>query len=39
MFDFLKWVDTLLDKSELIEEDAEKIGHKIKGKIRKRFFE
>ena len=33
----LHWVDKLLDKSELTEEDAERIGHKIKHEIRKRF--
>ena len=33
----LHWVDILLSKSELTEEDAERIGHKIKSKIRKRL--
>lgn len=30
-------VGKILSKSELTEEDAEEIGHKIKGEIRKRF--
>ncbi|MBI2543347.1 MAG: hypothetical protein HYW24_04120 [Candidatus Aenigmarchaeota archaeon] len=29
--------EKLLSKSNLTEDDAERIGHKIKGKIRKRF--
>mgnify|MGYP001581843333 CR=1 FL=1 len=33
----LYWVDVLLSKSELTEEDAERIGHKIKSKIGKRI--
>ena len=33
----LHWIDKLLEKSELIEEDAERIGHKIKREVRKRF--
>jgi len=33
----LHWIDKLLEKSELTEEDAERIGHKIKREIRKRF--
>ena len=33
----LHWIDKLLEKSELAEEDAERIGHKIKHEIRKRF--
>lgn len=33
----LHWMDILLSESELTEEDAEKIGHKIKSKIRKRL--
>ena len=33
----LHWIDNLLEKSELTEEDAERIGHKIKREIRKRF--
>lgn len=33
----LHWIDTLLEKSGLTEEDAERIGHKIKHEIRKRF--
>jgi len=33
----LHWIDKLLEKSELSEEDAERIGHKIKHEIRKRF--
>ncbi|MBI5227894.1 hypothetical protein HY988_04875 [Candidatus Micrarchaeota archaeon] len=33
----LKWMDKLLEKSELTEEDAERIGHKIKNEISKRF--
>ncbi len=31
------WMDKLLKKSTLTEKDAEKIGHKIKHEIRKRF--
>lgn len=33
----LHWIDALLEKSELTEDDAERIGHKIKRNIRKRF--
>lgn len=33
----LEIMEKILSKSELTEEDAEIIGHKIKGKIRKRF--
>ena len=33
----LELMDKLLAKSELTEEDAEIIGHKIKAEIRKRF--
>ncbi len=33
----LHWMDVLLSKSRLTEEDAEEIGHKIKKEIRKRF--
>lgn len=33
----LHWIERLLEKSELTEEDAERIGHKIKREIRKRF--
>lgn len=35
----LHWIDILLNKSELTEEDAERIGHKIKEKIGKRLSE
>lgn len=31
------WIDVMLAKSELTEADAERIGHKIKHEIRKRF--
>lgn len=34
----LHWIDILLNESELTEEDAEKIGHKIKSNIRKRLL-
>ena len=33
----LHWIDVLLENSELTEEDAERIGHKLKHEIRKRF--
>lgn len=33
----LHWIDILLEKSELTDEDAERIGHKIKHEMRKRF--
>lgn len=35
----LHWMDELLKNSELTEEDAERIGHKVKAEIRKRFYE
>ncbi len=35
----LHWMDEVLKNSKLTEEDAERIGHKIKGEIRKRFSE
>jgi hypothetical protein len=35
----LHYVDELLRNSKFTEEDAEQIGHKIKGEIRKRFYE
>ncbi len=35
----LHWMDTLLEKSEFTEKDAEEIGHKIKGEILKRFLQ
>ncbi len=35
----LHWMDLLLNKSNLTENDAEEIGHKIKKEIRKRFPE
>ena len=34
----LHWMDKLLEKSKLTEEDADNIGHKIKGEILKRFI-
>jgi Mn-dependent DtxR family transcriptional regulator len=34
----IKLVDELLSKSELTEDDAETIGHKIKHEIRKRLW-
>ncbi len=34
----LHWMDTLLEKSEFTERDAEVIGHKVKGAILKRFM-
>ena len=34
----IKWMDKALSKSELTEEDAEIIGHKIKHEIRKRLW-
>lgn len=33
----LNWIDALLEKSQLTDDDAERIGHKIKHEIRKRF--
>ena len=33
----LHWMDRLVTKSELTEEDIDRIGHKIKGEILKRF--
>ncbi len=33
----LEFMEKVLAKSKLTEDDAEKIGHKIKGEIRKRF--
>ena len=33
----LHWMDEVLKRSELTEEDAERIGHKIKHEIAKRF--
>jgi len=33
----LHWMDEVLKKSEVSEEDAEKIGHGIKSKILERF--
>ncbi len=33
----IHWVDEVLKRSTLTEEEAEKIGHKIKHQIRKRF--
>ena len=33
----LHWTDKLLERSTMTEKDAEKIGHKIKHQIRKRF--
>lgn len=33
----IELAEKLLSKSELTEEDAERIGHGIKGKIRRRF--
>ncbi len=33
----LHWIDKVLAKSELTEKDADKLGHKIKGEILKRF--
>ena len=34
----LHWMDEVLRKSKLTEEDAERIGHKIKHEIAKRFL-
>jgi predicted CopG family antitoxin len=33
----IEFAEGLLSKSELTEEDAERIGHKVKAKMRKRF--
>ena len=33
----IELTEKILSKSELTEEEAEMIGHKLKGKIRKRF--
>lgn len=33
----VEMMEKILSKSKLTEEDAERIGHKIKGEIRKRF--
>ncbi|MBI4918780.1 hypothetical protein HY837_02540 [archaeon] len=33
----LHWMNKVLEKSKLTEEDAERIGHKIKKEIAKRF--
>jgi len=33
----LHWMNKILEKSKLTEKDAEEMGHKIKGEIRKRF--
>lgn len=33
----IELAERLLSKSELTEEDAERIGHMVKGKIRRRF--
>ncbi len=33
----LHWMDKLLEKSKFTEEDADIIGHKVKGEILKRF--
>ena len=33
----LHWMDKLVEKSELTEEDVNRIGHKIKSGIRKRI--
>ena len=33
----LHWMDKVLEKSKLTEKDAEEIGHRIEGEIRKRF--
>ena len=37
-FDEKQLVDSILNKSKLTEEDAERIGHKLKSEIRKRFL-
>jgi ABC-type oligopeptide transport system ATPase subunit len=33
----LNWMDKVLSKSKLTQEDANRIGHKIKGEMAKRF--
>jgi len=33
----IELAERLLSKSELTEDDAERVGHRIKGKIRRRF--
>ncbi len=33
----LHWMDKLVEKSELTEEDVNRIGHNVKGEILKRF--
>jgi len=33
----LHWMDEVLKNSQVTEEDAEKIGHDVKAKMRKRF--
>ena len=33
----LEFMEKVLSKSNMTEDDAERIGHKIKGEIRKRF--
>ena len=33
----LHWMDEVLKNSNMTEEDAEKIGHNVKAKMRKRF--
>ncbi|MFH1394041.1 MAG: hypothetical protein ABII71_01510 [Candidatus Micrarchaeota archaeon] len=33
----LHWMDEVLKNSKMTEEDAEKIGHNVKAKMRKRF--
>lgn len=33
----LHWVDEVLKNSQVTEEDAERIGHDVKAKMRKRF--
>ena len=33
----LHWIDSLLENSRLTEDDAERIGHKIKHEVRRRF--
>mgnify|MGYP001578858613 CR=1 FL=1 len=34
----IELADKLLNKSQLTEEDAERIGHKLKSEVRKRFL-
>ena len=33
----LHWMDEVLKKSQITEEDAERIGHDVKARMRKRF--